>query len=194
MANNTELVSEMERPMRMNPKKFALWLFMVSVVMLFAALTSAYIVRQAEGNWDVFEMPKIFYASTIVIFISSITMHWAVLNAKKNDLKKLKLAISITVALGVAFLVMQVMGWGDLVDISVYFVGNPSNSFLYVLTGVHAAHLISGVVFLAIMLVAAFQYKVHSKQMVKIEMCATYWHFLDALWIYLFIFLLFNMG
>lgn len=193
MADKTEFVSEMEKPMRMNPKKFALWLFMVSVVMLFAALTSAYIVRQAEGNWDVFEMPSIFYASTVVIFISSATMHWAVINARNNDLAKLKISISITALLGMAFLVMQFIGWGDLVDINVYFVGNPSGSFLYVLTGLHGAHLISGVIFLAIMLIAAFQYKVHSKQMVKIEMCATYWHFLDALWVYLFFFLLFNM-
>ena len=193
MAERTEFTNELERPMRMNPKKFALWLFMVSIVMLFAALTSAYIVRQAEGNWDVFEMPSIFYASTVIIFISSATMHWAVLSARRNDLSKLKLGISITAVLGMVFLVMQVLGWGDLVDISVYFVGNPSGSFLYVLTGLHGLHLVSGVIFLAIMLVAAFQYKVHSKQMVKIEMCATYWHFLDGLWLYLFFFLLFNM-
>lgn len=193
MADRTEILSEVDKPMRMEPKKFALWLFMVSVVMLFAALTSAYIVRQAEGNWDIFELPSVFYTSTVVILLSSITMHWAVINARKNNLGQLKIAISITAVLGLTFLGMQLLGWQDLVSINVYFVGNPSGSFLYVLTGLHAAHLISGVVFLIIMLVATFQYKVHSKQLLKIEMCATYWHFLDGLWVYLFFFLLFNM-
>jgi cytochrome c oxidase subunit 3 len=192
MATQSEILEEMDKPMRMHPHKFALWLFMVTVVMLFAALTSAYIVRQAEGNWDIFELPRIFYFSTLVIFLSSATMQWSVNSARRDDLPQLRLGISITAVLGAAFLVMQFMGWQALVDINVYFVGNPSGSFLYVLTGLHGVHLVSGVIFLLAMLYAAFTYKVHSKRMVRIEMCATYWHFLDGLWLYLFFFLLFN--
>jgi cytochrome c oxidase subunit 3 len=87
---------------------------------------------------------------------------------------------------------MQVIGWGQLVDINVYFVGNPSGSFVYVLTGLHGVHLVSAVIFLLVMLVATFRMKVHAKRLVSMEMCITYWHFLDILWIYLFIFMLLN--
>jgi len=176
----------------MHPKRFSLWLFMVSIVMIFAALTSAYIVRQAEGDWYVFELPDIFYYSSIVILLSSATMQWAYFSAKRDNLDMVKTAMLVTGLLGVAFLVMQYIGWVHLVDISVYFVGNPSGSFVYVLTGLHGLHLVSGVIFLLIMLRKSLQYKVHSKNLTWFGMCATYWHFLDGLWIYLFFFLLMN--
>jgi cytochrome c oxidase subunit 3 len=176
----------------MNSKVFSLWLFMVSVVMVFAALTSAYIVRQAEGNWYVFDLPGIFYTSTVVILLSSATMHGAYLAAKKDQFNLMKILMLVTSVLGVAFLVMQFYGWIFLVNINVYFVGNPSGSFLYVLTGLHGLHLVSGVVFVLIVLVQAFQYKVHAKNLTLMQMCGTYWHFLDGLWLYLFVFLLLN--
>ncbi|MEM7106755.1 MAG: cytochrome c oxidase subunit 3, partial [Bacteroidota bacterium] len=97
---------------------------------------------------------------------------------------------TITSALGVAFLISQLVVWSDLVADNVYFVGNPSGSFLYVLSGVHGLHLVSGVIFLIIVLISTYRYKVHSKNLTQIQMCASYWHFLDVLWIYLFVFLL----
>ncbi len=184
--------SQVDKPLRMHPKVFILWLFIVSVIMIFAALTSAYIVRQGEGNWYMFELPDVFYYSSVVILLSSATMQWAVASAKKDKIGKLKLAISLTAVLGFAFLVMQFYGWVALVGIDVYFVGNPSGSFVYVLTGLHGLHLVSGVIYLFVVLVQSFIYKVHAKKMTNLEMCATYWHFLDALWIYLFVFLLMN--
>lgn len=176
----------------MHPLKFALWLFIVTVVMIFAALTSAYIVRQSEGNWLIFELPTIFLYNTIILVASSVTMHLAYLAAKKDNFGNLKLFMILTAALAVAFFIGQYEAWGALVDRDVYFVGNPSGSFLYVISGLHAFHLISGLIFILIMLFSAFKYKVHSKNMVKMEMCTTYWHFLDGLWVYLFIFLLLN--
>lgn len=176
----------------MHPLKFALWLFIVTVVMIFAALTSAYIVRQSEGNWLIFELPSIFLINTVILVSSSITMHLSYIAAKKNNFKQLKLFMILTAALAVAFFVGQFEAWGALVDRDVYFVGNPSGSFLYVISGLHAFHLISGLIFILIMLFSAFKYKVHSKNMVKMEMCTTYWHFLDGLWVYLYIFLLLN--
>lgn len=119
-------------------------------------------------------------------------MHWAYLAAKKDNLESTKLAISITTVLGLAFLVGQYVAWGDLVERNVYFVGNPSGSFVYVLSGLHGLHIVGGVIFLLIVLVATFRFKVHSKNLSQIEMCATYWHFLDGLWLYLFVFLLLN--
>lgn len=187
-----KLIEKAERPLSMQPKRFALWLFMISIAMLFAALTSAYIVRRGEGNWVMFDLPVELYYSTAIIIISSITMHWSYLNAKKDNLDSLKIGLSVTTVLGLIFVGYQYYIWSVLVDHDVYFVGNPSGSFLYVLTGVHALHLISGITFLLITLKAAFSFEIHSKRLGKLEMCANYWHFLDALWVYLFLFLLFN--
>ncbi|RZS94556.1 cytochrome c oxidase subunit 3 [Cecembia calidifontis] len=181
-----------EQPISMHPKKFALWLFIVSVVMIFASLTSAYIVRQAEGNWLEFDLPSIFWYTSGIIVLSSFTLHFAYMAAKKDELQKLKIGMIITVLLGLAFLVGQWYSWVALVDRDVYFVGNPAGSFLYVFTGLHAIHLISGVIFLIIVLISSFRYKVHSKNMNAMEMCVTYWHFLGGLWLYLFMFLLLN--
>lgn len=173
----------------MHPKKFALWLFIVSVVMIFASLTSAYIVREAEGNWLEFELPSIFYVNSAIILLSSVTMHWAYLSAKKDNIDQIKLALGITTILGIAFLVGQVMAWDKLVAMDVYFVGNPAGSFVYVISGLHGFHIVSGIIFLLVVLVNTFRYKIHSKNMVQMEMSTTYWHFLDGLWLYLFIFL-----
>ena len=192
MAAEIRIVEEANKPLAMHPKKFALWIFIASVLMIFAALTSAYIVRQADGNWMMFDLPNSFWITSAIILVSSGTMHWAYLAAKKDNLEGTKLAISITTILGVAFLVGQYIAWGDLVERNVYFVGNPSGSFVYVLSGLHGMHIIGGVVFLLIVLVATFRFKVHSKNLAQIEMCATYWHFLDGLWLYLFVFLLLN--
>jgi cytochrome c oxidase subunit 3 len=192
MAAEIKIVEVAKKPLAMNPKKFALWLFMVSVVMVFAALTSAYIVRQAEGNWLIFELPQLFYTTTGIILVSSITMHWAYLAAKRDNLESVKIATIITTILGVAFLVGQYLAWDALVENNVYFVGNPAGSFVYVLSGIHALHIVGGLVFLLILLRSALQYNVHSKSLSLIEMCVTYWHFLGGLWLYLFIFLLLN--
>lgn len=192
MTGDLKLVEEPKRPMAMNPRKFALWLFMITVVMIFAALTSAYIVRQGEGNWMLFKLPIELWVTSGIILMSSATMHWGYLSAKRDELEKVKIAISLTTLLGVAFLIGQVYVWNALVEQNVFFVGNPSGSFLYVLSGLHGLHLVSGVIFLIIVLISTLKYKVHSKNLNQLQMCATYWHFLDALWIYLFVFLLVN--
>lgn len=196
MATEFKIVEEAKKPLAMHPKKFALWLFMVSVIMIFGALTSAYIVRQAEGNWLDFEMPSMFWITTAIILASSVTMHWAYLSAKKDNLEMTKVAMSITVILGAAFLVGQYLAWSQLVSNDIHLVGRDSSavsgSFLYIISGLHGFHVVSGVIFLAVVLVSVFKFRVHSKSLVQIEMCTTYWHFLDGLWLYLFVFLLLN--
>jgi cytochrome c oxidase subunit III len=192
MTTKQELPSNFTQNLSMNPKKFLLWLAIVSIIMMFAAFTSAYLVRRAEGNWIEFIIPKIFTYSTVVLVLSSISMHIAFWAAKKDRFMLLRSSISITFVLGIIFLIMQVQGWGELVKNNVHFVGNPSGSFFYVLSGVHGAHIISALIVLIYALVAAFKLEVHAKQMNQIEMCVTYWHFLDFLWLYLFIFLLYN--
>ncbi len=192
MATELKIIEEAKKPMAMNPKKFALWLFIMSVVMIFASLTSAYIVRQAEGNWFFFDLPQLFWVNSGIILVSSITMHWAYLSAKRDSLESVKIATVITTILGISFLVGQYLAWGALVANKVHLVGNPSGSFVYIISGLHGLHIVGGVVFLLILLNSTFKYKVHSKNLNQIEMCATYWHFLGGLWLYLFTFLLLN--
>jgi cytochrome c oxidase subunit III len=190
ISSEFKIVEEPKKTLAMNPKKFAMWLFIGSVVMLFASLTSAYIVRQAEGNWLYFELPGILTISTIVILLSSVTMQWAYWSAKKDNLQMVKALVSVTTLLGVGFLVLQFYGWKELVASQVYLVGNPSGSFLYVITGLHGLHIVSAIVFLLIVLISTLRFRVHSKNLLQMEMCTTYWHFLGGLWLYLFVFLL----
>ena len=192
---SNETFNDYSRPTAMNPKKFAFWLGLVSIVMFFAALTSAYIVRKADAGWNVFELPTVLKYSTAVILLSSVTMHWSYLAAKKDELEKVKLGMVVTTILGIAFLVLQFESYGDLVQRGLYFTGpgsNVSSSFLYVITLAHAAHIVSGVIFLIYALIKVFGNKVHSNNMLMMESCTTYWHFLDLLWVYLYCFLLFS--
>jgi len=175
-----------------NPKIFIMWLFIVSIIMLFAAFTSAYLVRKAEGNWVEFKLPNLFWISTGILALSSISMQFALAAAKKDQFNALRTSISITFVLGLLFLILQYYGWIQLVEMNVYFVGNPSGSFVYVLSGLHGLHLISGLIVLLVALVEAFKLKINAKALTQIKICSTYWHFLDALWIYLFLFLVFN--
>jgi cytochrome c oxidase subunit 3 len=192
MAKELHLREEPRKILTMDPIKFALWLFIVSITMIFASLTSAYIVKKADGQWLLFDIPQIFWISTGLLLASSVTMQLAVEAAKKNNITSTRFLLGITTALGVMFLLSQFFGWQELVSQGVYFVGNPAGSFMYVFTGMHGVHLISGIIFLIIVLISAFRYKVHSRSLRRIKLCATYWHFLDGLWIYLFVFLLIN--
>lgn len=178
-----------------NTGKFTLWMFLVSIVMIFASLTSAYIVRRAEGNWLEFELPNLFISSSIVIILSSLTLHFAYLNIKKDNISLAKIFTLITVVLGFTFLGTQWYAWGELVDMKVFFGGSSANaagSFMYVITGVHAAHIISGIIYLLIIFIKTFRNKISSSNSVIMQTCATYWHFLGFVWIYLYIFLILN--
>ncbi|MDQ4140107.1 MAG: cytochrome c oxidase subunit 3 [Bacteroidota bacterium] len=189
---NAKALNQVRSTTGIHPLKFTLWLLIMSIVMMFAAFTSAYIVRKEEGNWLEFNLPEGLLINSIIIVVSSMAMHWAYLSAKKDNLNSLKIALFITFILGVAFLVGQWNVWGELVRNKIFFGGptaNPSGSFMYVLTGVHGFHLITGLIFLIIVLLSAFRFRVHAKNLLQIELCTTYWHFLGALWVYLYLFL-----
>jgi cytochrome c oxidase subunit III len=186
---------EENKSVAIHPKKFALWLFIVSIVMIFAAMTSAYIVKKSDGGWLEFKLPVIFYVNSAIILLSSFTIQWAYFQAKKDNLENLKWGILATAILGIAFLAGQFIAWDHLSAMGIFFgnyKGNPAGEYLYILTGLHGFHLITGLVYLIIVLFSTFTYKIHSKNLLQLEMCATYWHFLDGLWIYLFVFLLLN--
>jgi len=186
------VIQPSQRVRTMHPQKFAMWLFMISVTMLFVAFTSAYVVKKGAGNWEYIPMPSMFLYTSIVIALSSFSMHWAYISAKRDNLLQIRIGVVITAVLAVGFIVGQVAAWNELVANANHFVGNPAGSFIYVFTGVHIAHLIGGIIFLIIVLVSAFKYQVHSKRLARIEICTTYWHFLGGLWLYLYIFLIYN--
>ena len=168
-----------------------LWLMIVSMTMLFAGLTSAIVVRQAEGNWLEFELPQIFYLSTVMLLVSSITMKWALVSAKKDNAQNIKRALMLTLLLGLGFVLSQFKAWDSLVEQGVFFVGNVSGSFLYVVSGLHLAHLTGGLIFVSVVLSKAMKEKYNSQNKLGLELCSIYWHYLDILWVYLFLFLIY---
>lgn len=179
---------------RLNPQLFGLWLAMGSITMMFAALTSAYIVRQAAGNWLEFRLPDLFIVSTVVILLSSFTLHSSY-NAYKNQKETLyKLGLLISFILGIGFLVLQYNAWTALFNMGVDMKINPSGSFLYVITGVHAAHIIGGIAGLLVALLHAFTlpFFYSEQRRSRFQLVLHYWHFVDLLWVYLFLFLLFT--
>ena len=193
MAPDIKIVEEARRPLSMHPKKFAMWLFIVSVAMLFAAWTSAYIVKRGDTDWVELIIPNQFYVNSVLIMLSSITLIWSVRAIKLEKIEQSKLAISITTILGVAFLVGQIYAYKEMISLAQHLTGgSASHSFVYILSGAHGAHVIGGVVYLVLLLIEVFKGKVHSKNMLMAEMCSTYWHFLDVLWLYLFVFLILN--
>lgn len=179
---------------KIHPKKFALWAACASIVMMFTAFTSAYIVRQAAGNWLEFKLPSIFLASTILIIISSITLHVSYKAFLSKNTKLYRSFLLISAFLGLAFVVLQYQGWLDMQAIGVELVGNPSGSFIYVISGVHAAHVIGGIAAFSVALLHAFSlpHKVTPARKLRFELTLTYWHFVGALWVYLFLFFILN--
>jgi len=186
-----------------NAQRFGMWLGIGSMTMMFAAFTSAYLVRKGAGNWTQFSIPTAFYTSTLLIFLSSITMHIAHVANKKSDKKFLKLGLLLTIGLGIAFFLSQYQGWRALRNSGIYLDGNVSGSFFYVITYVHVAHVFGGLLFLLYALLsansilkkkdAAFFYdNAHTQFRVRTDILSMYWHFIGILWIYLFIFLSIN--
>jgi len=177
-----------------NPQKFVVWLLIVSVIMLFAALTSAYIVRRGEGvNWISHELPTYFVYSTIVVLFSSVTMHFATVLYKKGDHFNTTVLIVVTTVLGVVFAGMQVMGGYEwLVTEKIYFSGpssTPRAQFVYLLALTHLAHIALAIGFLFILVIKSVNSIKKESFNVWLSNSAVFWHFLGLLWLYLFIFL-----
>lgn len=174
------------------PVKFALWAGFASIIMMFVSLTSAYVVRQSAGNWLEFKLPSVFLYSSFSILLSSITLHMSYSNFKKGNEKSYKLFLIATMALAMMFIMFQYQGWIAMQNIGIDLAGNPSGSFVYVISGLHAAHVLGGIGILTVALVQAYgqKYQVTSKRLLRFQLTSQYWHFVDILWIYLFIFFL----
>ncbi len=177
-----------------HPQVFLMWLGLVSIAMLFAGLISAYIVRQSAGNWLEFPLPHIFIISTLTIVMSSATLAWAYRSYLRGWQRSYRQGLLLTFFLGVAFLVMQYYGWSELYSKGIGISGNPAGSFLYVLTGLHALHLIGGLFALVVIVYQAWwrHVQMSQQQVIRLKIISYYWHFLMILWIVLYGFLYFT--
>jgi cytochrome c oxidase subunit 3 len=175
-----------------NPQLFSLWIAMASIVMFFGAFTSAYIVKQAAGNWLEFSIPIHFYLSTMAILFSSLTLSKANNFFKVGNEAAYKLMLIATLILGIGFVVLQYFGWMHLFGHGVDFRLNVSGSFFYLITGAHATHVIGGITALIVAIIHAstLPFKATEKRINRLKLTTHYWHFVDALWIYLLLFLL----
>jgi cytochrome c oxidase subunit 3 len=184
-------VSSPERK-RLHPHKFTMWVALAAIVMMFAGLTSAYIVKRANTNWLEFELPNIFWYSTFTMLLSSITIHLSLKSFKAREMSRYRFLLGLTTVLGIAFVVLQWIGFRQIEAGGVPLFGydsNPSASFVGIIFGLHGLHVLGGVIGLVIMFLRAYigTRKVYGST--GLEIMCTYWHFVDALWIYLFIFL-----
>lgn len=202
-----EGVMTSEQRKKIHPHKFAMWVAMGSIAMMFAGLTSAYVVKQAGGNWRTFNMPVVFWISSFVIVLSSVTIFYGVRAFKRREIPLYKKLITSTLVLGVIFGVLQFLGFYNLYTqpqtvvfdgerlsraLPVTIPGNPSESFLFIIAGLHLVHILGGIVALAIVFFKAHRKRVKIYNATGLEIVASYWHFVDVLWIYLFVFFLAN--
>ena len=176
---------------KIHPHKFNLWLALGSLTMMFAGMTSAYIVKRNQTNWEGFDLPKIFWYSTAVILLSSGTIHLSLKAFRAREMAKYRRLFILTALLGATFIVFQIIGFVDLNNRGIKMIGagsKVSGSFLGVITGLHILHVLAGIIALFVILLKAFFSRRRNYSVLPIEMMATYWHFVDLLWIYLFAF------
>ncbi len=179
-----------DRGKRIHPHKFTMWVAIGSIVMMFAGLTSAFIVKSNQTNWVTVTIPKMFWISTAAIIISSITLQMALRSFKQREMNQYRTLMGVTLLLGVAFVVFQWLGFQELWAQKITFRGAGAGQFLYVIFGLHAIHVIGGIIALIVMFIRAFIGKTKLYSSVPVEVMAVYWHFVDVLWIYLLIFFL----
>ena len=176
-------------------KKMMLWFGIISLIMSFAGWTSAYIVSRSREDWvtDI-ALPNAFYVSLAVILVSSITIFVAQRNIKQGKNALGMLWLMITFVLGVVFIYFQITGFGELVAAGNYFTGptsNPKSSFIYLIASVHIAHVVAALISLIVVIYNHFKQRYSKGRMLGVELAATFWHFVDILWVYLFLFLYF---
>ena len=179
------------------PKKFVLWLFVFASFMIFAALTSGFMVYAGgKGHGLNVQLPDAFIYSTSVIVLSSLTLFLASRAAKRLEFAKQRLFLWLTMLLGLTFFAIQIYAWYILAyKLGIFFVNpNASRSFLYVFTGLHLVHIFAGVIFLLVALIGSYRNKPQSINLYHMDLAAIFWHFVDIIWIYLYVFLLLNQN
>lgn len=175
----------------MHPLKFVMYAGCASIVMIFAGLSSAFIVKRNQSNWLSYDVPVIFYFSTAVMVLSSLTLLLSRKAFIDRQMKQYKMWLFFTVILGFAFVLLQYIGFNELWASGITITRNVSFSFLYVIVGVHALHVLGGAIALLVMYMKSYSKKRKNYNPIYIDLMNTYWHFVDILWIYLLIFLVY---
>ncbi|MDO6812598.1 cytochrome c oxidase subunit 3 [Tenacibaculum soleae] len=171
-----------------------LWVAMISMVMFFAGLTSAYVVSMKRDDWVSFDLPQSFYISTVLIILSSITLILSQKFLRKDNLKASLALLLATLVLGLGFVWYQYVGFNELKSVGLYFTGpesTVSTSFIIGITFMHVLHLLAGVIVLLVVIYNHFKKKYSATDMLGFELGGIFWHFVDVLWIYLFFFFYF---
>ncbi len=177
-----------EQRKRIHPHKFTLWVALGSIIMMFAGLTSAYVVKRDQPGWTTFSIPKAFWYSTAVILVSSLTVQMALRSFKEREMLRYRNLLTTTAVLGIVFLLLQWTGFREIWHTGITLRGSGGGQFLYVIAGLHAVHVLGGIIALLVMLARAYVSQIRSYNSIPVELMSTYWHFVDLLWIYLFIF------
>jgi heme/copper-type cytochrome/quinol oxidase subunit 3 len=176
-------------------KKMMLWFGIVSLVMSFAGLTSAYVVSSERKDWLTdFQIPQAFYISLAVIIMSSITIHFAKNRITQERNKAGMIFLVMTLLLGLAFVVLQFVGFSQIIDNGYFFTGSESSittSFIYLVVLLHIAHLVIALISVMVVIYNHFKLKYVNGKTLGVELATTFWHFVDILWIYLFLFFYF---
>jgi cytochrome c oxidase subunit III len=175
---------------KIHPHKFTLWVGIGSIIMMFAGLTSAYIVKREQPGWTSFVTPIAFYYSTAVMLISSLTIYLAGKSFRERTMIRYKKLVAATMVLGLIFILLQWLGFRHLWNTGITLHGSGAGQFLYIIAGLHALHVIGGVIALLTLYIRSRNSRVRSYNPVPVDVVSTYWHFVDLLWIYLFIFFL----
>lgn len=176
---------------KIHPYKFNLWLGLAGIIMMFAGLTSAYIVKRSQPGWESFNLPGIFLYSTIVMLVSSVTIQVALKAFKEREMARYRLFFGITALLGIVFVIMQINGFYQFQSNGMKMIGigsNPAFSFILAIAGVHIVHVLGGLIAMLVIFGKVYGSKKRNYNIVPIEIMTTYWHFVDLLWVYLFVF------
>ncbi len=176
-------------------KKMMLWFGIISLLMGFAGWTSAFIVSSSREDWLTgFQLPTTFYYSTAVIIISSFTYILAKNAVRKNEQKIASNWLIATLLLGITFIVLQFLGFSEIISQGYYFTGPTSNitmSYIFLIAAVHVLHVVAGIISLLVVLVNQLRGKYTPDNLLGLELGLTFWHFLDLLWVYLMLFFYF---
>jgi cytochrome c oxidase subunit III len=167
-----------------------MWIFLSTVAMLFAAFLSAYLVRRAAADWVPVTLPGVLWASSAILIASSGTLEGARAACRNGQRRAAARWLLATTVLGFLFLAAQAWAWRRLVEEGVYLPTSPHSSFFYIFTGLHALHLLGGLVFLVFVAGTFLRGGREERRSDLVSLCATYWHFLGGLWLFLFIVLL----
>ncbi len=180
---------------RARSKKMMLWFGIGSLIMSFAGLISAFIVSRKREDWlNDFQLPNAFLISVVIILVSSLTFILAKRALKQNSMQMVTVWLLLTLALGIAFIFSQIEGFRQFIESGLYFTGPTSNvtiSFIYVIALSHILHVIAGLICLLVVIYNHFKQKYDANNMLGFELAANFWHFVDVLWLVLFLFLYF---